>query len=233
MGEENNFYLAPWVQKYKQGRKTDLLQFLKKGNTIEERYIDDMAKRFAYGNSKPYYEKDIASGLDEKTALKYAKEYMERYGDDEYAVFDFGTLPEVTIRPSKADKKSLAKLKRILPDKASRMDMYKIIDMYKMIDENINNNNPLVSQNESIDRLYEVYRKAKYPKISFDRTIFNYLGSLYNKSKNWSRAMYSPLVILSIYQTQRKLNTMCQDLFQNQPMLINIMQMINQYQKIT
>jgi len=25
MGEENNFYLAPWVQEYKQGRKTDLL----------------------------------------------------------------------------------------------------------------------------------------------------------------------------------------------------------------
>lgn len=63
------------------------------------------------GRSKPIYEQ-VKEVFDENFAKKYAKEAVIRENnesiDDQYIypyVYDLGQLPEVTITPSKKDKK--------------------------------------------------------------------------------------------------------------------------------
>ena len=94
-------------------------------------------------------------------------------------------LPEVVVKPSEEDKNSLAKMIRMLPDAKSREDMYYEIDPWNV-------NEPLrISQNESIDRLYNVYKLSGYPDVSSHRTILNYFE--YPFSKWLDRPMYNPI----------------------------------------
>lgn len=96
-------------------------------------------------------------------------------------------LPEVVVKPSEEDKNSLAKMIRMLPDAKSREDIYYEIDPFRhLADEPIK-----ISQNESIDRLYDVYKQSGYPKVSNHRTVFDYLT--YPFSKDLNRSSYNPI----------------------------------------
>lgn len=94
-------------------------------------------------------------------------------------------LPEVVVKPSEKDKNSLAKMIRMLPDAKSREDMYYEIDPWS-VDEPLK-----ISQNESIDRLYNIYKLSGYPDVSSHRTIRNYLE--YPFSKWLDRPIYNPI----------------------------------------
>lgn len=93
-------------------------------------------------------------------AVAEAKSYESNYANWDRAGYIGGTLPDVVVIPDRRTSAAVAHAKEMFPDKIDRRRMYRFLDNCA------NDHESKTSLNDAVNRLHEIYSRAKKPRTT-------------------------------------------------------------------
>lgn len=111
-------------------------------------------------NGKSEYQEHIDFGYTPEEAISYARETEKRFADAPNSGYIAGELPEVVVTPGYGNATTLWHLQQMIPSKEYRKKFA------------TGNRAGIVSDNEYIDRMYELWKASKKPDWKTKKSFF-------------------------------------------------------------